>query len=69
MREGTAPPLPSLPLLFIAFSILHRSPLSEHLEQANYSASLPPIGERVLVIDGKTFNQGLSIRQFPRFSC
>ena len=52
MREGTAPPLPSPPLLFIAFSILHRSPLSEHLEQANYSASLPPIGERVLVIDG-----------------
>ena len=34
MREGTRTSLPSPPLLFIAFSTPHRSPLSERLEQA-----------------------------------
>ena len=36
MREGTRTSLPSPPLLFIAFSTPHRSPLSERLEQARY---------------------------------
>ena len=35
MREGTRTSLPSPPLLFIAFSTPHRSPLSERLEQAS----------------------------------
>ena len=34
MREGSRTSLPSPPLLFIAFSTPHRSPLSERLEQA-----------------------------------
>ena len=34
MREGSRTSLPSPPLLFIAFFTLHRSPLSESLEQA-----------------------------------
>ena len=34
MREGSRTSLPSPPLLFIAFFTLHRSPLSERLEQA-----------------------------------
>ena len=63
MREGTAP-LSPVSLYFHRF--LYFAPISERLEQASYSASLPPIGERVPVIDGKTFNQGLSIAQFPR---
>ena len=39
MREGTRTSLPSPPLLFIAFSTPHRSPLSERLEQARITAS------------------------------
>ena len=34
MREGSRTSLPSPHLLFIAFFALHRSPLSERLEQA-----------------------------------
>ena len=37
MREGSRTSLPSSPLLFIAFFTSHRSPLSEHLEQASIS--------------------------------
>ena len=36
MREGSRTSLPSPPLLFIAFSTPHRSPLSERLEQASH---------------------------------
>ena len=35
--------LPSPPLLFIAFSTLHRSPLSERLEQAIMRIFLAPV--------------------------
>ena len=39
MREGSRTSLPSPPLLFIAFSTPHRSPLSERLEQATKNAT------------------------------
>ena len=40
MREGTRTSLPSPRLLFIAFFTLHRSPLSERLEQASRASTV-----------------------------
>ena len=58
MREGSRTSLPSPPLLFIAFSTPHRSPLSERLEQAKPKIS-DLVSSRVAVLSPSRFSHSL----------